>query len=233
MEKATFNVESHKKELQSYFNGVGFERWSAIYGQSDVSMVRRTIRDGHAIMMDQARTWLTEHKLPQDARILDAGCGTGLFSLSIAKLGFRTMSIDIAPQMVEKARQEAIKLGVVDRMEFKASDLEQVTGSYDAVVCFDVLIHYPAHGFKPMCTKLANMSKGPFIFTYAPYNRLLAFQHWVGGHFPKNERRTEIQMLKDSVVKETLEAAGMRINRTKRISHAFYHAALVEAVPIR
>ncbi|NTW50009.1 MAG: magnesium protoporphyrin IX methyltransferase, partial [Chlorobiales bacterium] len=91
----------------------------------------------------------------------------------------------------------------------------------------------PAHGFKPMCTKLANMSKGPFIFTYAPYNRLLAFQHWVGGHFPKNERRTEIQMLKDSVVKETLEAAGMRINRTKRISHAFYHAALVEAVPIR
>ncbi|NTV46505.1 MAG: magnesium protoporphyrin IX methyltransferase, partial [Chlorobiales bacterium] len=39
--------------------------------------------------------------------------------------------------------------------------------------------------------------------------------------------------LKDSVVKETLEAAGMRINRTKRISHAFYHPALVEAVPKR
>ena len=46
---------------------------------------------------------------------------------------------------------------------------------------------------------LSSLTKGSVIFTYAPYNNILAFQHWLGGYFPKKERRTTIQMLRTSM----------------------------------
>mgnify|MGYP000269925098 CR=1 FL=1 len=36
---------NHKSRLLAYFDGQGFERWSAIYGDAEVSRIRRTIRD--------------------------------------------------------------------------------------------------------------------------------------------------------------------------------------------
>ncbi len=231
MGKAITDVEQHKEELQSYFNGVGYERWSAIYGQTEVSSIRKTVRDGHAMMMEQARNWLLAYNLPKDARILDAGCGTGLFSIQMAKDGYHMISMDLAEQMVEKAKDEAQKAGVADRIEFGVSDLESIEGSYDAVVCFDVLIHYPEKGFKAMCSKLARMSKGPFIFTYAPFNGLLAFKMWMGEFFPKNDRRMNLQMMKEPFVEECLALGGKKMVKHEKIHHGFYHTALVESNP--
>jgi len=231
MGKEIVDVELHKEELQSYFNGIGFQRWSAIYGQKDVSSIRKTVRDGHAQMMQQAEDWLMTHNLPKGATILDAGCGTGLFSIAIAKRGFNVTAIDIAAQMVEQAKVDAKREGVDDRINFNVGDLESISGSFDAVVCFDVLIHYPAKGFKQMCSKMAKMSKGPFIFTYAPYNGMLAFKMWLGEFFPKNDRRMNLQMMKDDTVAESLRMGGKRLNQQAKIHHGFYHAALIESVP--
>ncbi len=231
MGKEITDVELHKEELQSYFNGVGYERWAAIYGEHEVSAIRKTVRDGHALMMSQAENWLISHNLPKDARILDAGCGTGLFSIELAKKGFNIISVDIAEQMVEKAKIEAEKARVLDRIEFGVSDLESIQGSYDAIVCFDVLIHYPPKGFKTMCSKLASMSNGPFIFTYAPYNSFLAFKMWIGEFFPKNDRRMNLQMMKEPFVEESLALGGKKVIKHEKIHHGFYHTALVEAVP--
>src|SRR5215218_1065665 len=94
--KMTDIAQQHKSRLRDYFNGIGFERWSAIYGQAEVSRIRQTIRAGHAVMLAQAEQWLVE-ALRADERstikdestathpsssalrpssILDAGCGT-------------------------------------------------------------------------------------------------------------------------------------------------------------
>lgn len=226
-----FDPTQHKAQLQSYFNGVGFDRWSAIYGQGNLKGVRRSVREGHAMMMERAEAWLSEHALPTGARVFDAGCGTGLFSLRLAQRGFLVTAADIAPQMVQTARAAAEQAGLGGQVRFVVGDLEVIGGQYDAVVCFDVLIHYPRPGFAQMCTHLAHICRGPLIFTYAPHNNLLAMKHWVGGHFPRAQRRTEIQMMPEAFVKHTLEEIGMMVRRSVRISCGFYHVALLEALP--
>jgi magnesium-protoporphyrin O-methyltransferase len=228
MSSTSFNAEEHKNMLRSYFNGQGYQRWASIYGSDKLSTVRNTVRQGHAVMMDRAFGWIEQLGLPKGAHILDAGCGTGLFSIRLAKAGYRVTSADIASQMVEKTKADATAAGVAGNMEFQVESIESVGGSYDAVVCFDVLIHYPSEGFIQAFANLSKLTKGPVIFTYAPYNNILAFQHWLGGYFPKKERRTTIQMIRDEQMQQAMQGAGMEIKRKEKISFGFYHTMLME-----
>ncbi|NJP07024.1 MAG: hypothetical protein HC837_16075 [Chloroflexaceae bacterium] len=94
-----------------------------------------------------------------------------------------------------------------------------------------MLIHYGDEAFRQLCLRLAHASRGPLIITYAPYNRLLAAMHWVGGHFPQSQRRTDIQMASESLVHNVLDEASRQITRSVRISCGFYHVQLIEALP--
>jgi magnesium-protoporphyrin O-methyltransferase len=222
------HTSSHQDQLQTYFNGVGFERWAAIYGQGPLSRIRRTIREGHTRMLAQAEAWLTERGTP--GALLDAGCGTGLFSIAMAQRGWRVTALDLAPRMVAAARHAAQQAGVTDRITFVEGDLEAAAGQFTAVACFDVLVHYPQPTFAQLCTHLARHAMGSLLLTYAPYNRLLAALHWVGGRFPKGQRRTEIQMIPAATVATILADAGLKVRRSRNISHGFYHVTLIEAV---
>lgn len=251
------NHELHKTQLQSYFDGEGFARWKLIYGEGPISGVRKSVREGHGRVVAQTLTWLGETRRHGDGEtqkhgdstissfplspsphlpvspsprlnsILDAGCGTGMLTLALAQQGWDVTAVDIAPQMVAATAAAAQAAGL--HVHMVTGDLEVVEGAFDAVVCLDVLIHYPAELFVPMLTGLAARTRGPLVFTYSPREPLLAALHWVGGRFPKPQRRTEIQMLPSSLVAGTLAQAGMHIRRETRVSAGFYHVALVEA----
>ena len=227
MNSSSFNVEEHKKMLQSYFNGQGFQRWASIYGNDKLSTVRSTVRQGHAVMMDKAFEWLQSTGLRKGSKVLDAGCGTGLFTIRLAKNGYLVKAADIASQMVNKTKEDAEKAGVAGNIEFEVNSIESVSGSFDAVVCFDVLIHYPAEGFANAFRNLSGLTKGPVIFTYAPYNTILAFQHWLGGFFPKKERRTTIQMIRNEEMQRVLAELGLKVVNSQKISFGFYHTMLM------
>jgi magnesium-protoporphyrin O-methyltransferase len=223
------DLTQHKAQLQAYFDGIGFERWAAIYGDAQLSRVRRSIRAGHTLMLARAAAWLDEANLPTGAHVLDAGCGTGLFSLALARRGLRVTAVDLAPQMIAAAQQQAERAGLAERISFHSGDLEQIDGRFDAVFCFDVLVHYPQPGFGQLCTRLAQRSRGPLLMTYAPHSSLLAALHWLGGRFPHGQRRTEIQMIPDRQVQQALAEGGMAVRRRARISRGFYHVSLLEA----
>lgn len=226
-----------KDQLRAYFDGIGFERWSAIYGEGKLSPIRRSIRDGHTAMLTHSLRWLRERfpQLPPSAQALDAGCGTGLFSTMLAQHGFQVTAVDIAAQMVAAAAQQVQQQQLHERVHFVVDDLESfsqrndVPQVYDLVACFDVLVHYPASAFVPLCTSLARMSRNMLLLTYAPYEPLLAALHRVGAYFPKSQRRTEIQMIPEQLVHQTLAAAGMQVQRSIRVSKGFYHVTLLEA----
>lgn len=219
----------HKARLRDYFDGLGFDRWSAIYGEGELSRVRRTIRAGHSAMLEVAAGWLDEAGAAPGALALDAGCGTGLWTLALARRGFAVTAVDIAPQMVGATERAAAEAGLAERVTALTGDLDAVGGRFDLVSCFDVVIHYPPEAALAMCAGLAERCKGRLLLTYAPWNPLLAALHWVGGRFPHSQRRTEIQMLRDRLVREALATAGMRVVRTRRVSSGFYHVTLLEA----
>lgn len=228
------DIAAHKTTLQEYFDGQGFERWSSIYGDGEVSGVRRTIREGHIRMLALAEAWMAAHlAVAKDTgavpTALDAGCGTGLLSVALAQGGSHVTAVDIAPQMADATSARAQDHGVADRVHAGASDLHATSGRFDAVACLDVLVHYPQPAFADLLGHLADRAERTLVFTYAPHKPLLAALHWVGGRFPKGQRRTEIQMIRASEVAATLIAHGMTIQRSARISHGFYHVTLVEA----
>ncbi|NTW03627.1 MAG: magnesium protoporphyrin IX methyltransferase [Oscillochloris sp.] len=224
------DIAQHKARLRHYFDGVGFARWSAIYGDAELSAVRKTIRAGHNVMLSTAESWL-DGAFPQASgkTALDAGCGTGLFTLALARRGFNVSAVDLAPQMASATAAAAEAVGLADRVTSWASDLDDVTGSYDMVNCFDVLIHYPSEPFVKMLSHLASLCRETLLFTYAPYRPFLAAMHRVGAYFPHSQRRTDIQMIHDATVRQTLAQVGMRLRRAERVGKGFYHVMLVEA----
>lgn len=56
---------------------------------------------------------------PPESRIVDIGCGTGAFSLRLARLGFSVTAVDLSPQMIrvllDKARRQGLKVQAVQQ----------------------------------------------------------------------------------------------------------------------
>jgi 2-polyprenyl-6-hydroxyphenyl methylase / 3-demethylubiquinone-9 3-methyltransferase len=75
-------------------------------------------------------------------RLLDIGCGGGLVSEPLARLGFAVTGIDAGEAMLEVARGHAAASGVaVDYRRSTAEDLAAAGARYDAVLALEVLEH--------------------------------------------------------------------------------------------
>lgn len=73
------------------------------------------------------------------AHVLDAGCGTGRYSVALAKRGFKVTGIDASPEQITEAtkRQE----GSETEVDFRVADIciLQAIPSVDAILCRGVL----------------------------------------------------------------------------------------------
>ena len=131
-----------KAEVKEYFNNEGFNRWNKIYSESgEVNKVQRDIRLGHQQTISKVLNWIAAEDNSQKT-VCDAGCGVGSLSLPMATKFKKVYASDISSSMTNEAsaRSKSLKIKNID---FKVSDLENLTGKYDTVVCIDVMIHYP------------------------------------------------------------------------------------------
>ncbi len=68
-------------------------------------------------------------------RLLDVGCGTGVVAITAARRGARVSAIDLTPQLLDRARENARTAGVqVDWHEGDAEQLPFQDGEFDVVV---------------------------------------------------------------------------------------------------
>jgi ubiquinone/menaquinone biosynthesis C-methylase UbiE len=75
---------------------------------------------------------------------LDVGCGTGFLSLELAGRGHRATGVDLAPSMLDLARQKATARGLAIRLEeADAENLPFPAGSFDLVISRHVLWTLP------------------------------------------------------------------------------------------
>jgi 2-polyprenyl-6-hydroxyphenyl methylase/3-demethylubiquinone-9 3-methyltransferase len=78
-------------------------------------------------------------------RLLDIGCGGGLVSEPLARLGFAVTGIDAGEAMLEVAQGHAAESGVaVDYRRMTAEDLAAAGERFDAVLALEVVEHVAA-----------------------------------------------------------------------------------------
>jgi len=72
--------------------------------------------------------------LPKGSRILDMGCGSGNFSVKLARLGYEVVGIDLSKEMLSLAKEKARKEGLsIEFHEMNVYDLKFDDESFDGV----------------------------------------------------------------------------------------------------
>jgi len=80
-----------------------------------------------------------------DHNILDVGCGGGILSESLAKLGAKVTGIDMGEEPLNIAKLHALESNVsVDYQRITAEEkAQEMPESYDIVTCMEMLEHVP------------------------------------------------------------------------------------------
>jgi SAM-dependent methyltransferase len=111
---------------------------------------------------------------------LDAGCGTGFHSILLSRLGVSVAGVDASPAMIERARENARRLGVAVTLHTGGfSEISSMaSGPFDAVFCLgNGLVHLLSEA--ELADALANFRSvlrpgGTLIVQVLNYDRILS-----------------------------------------------------------
>jgi magnesium-protoporphyrin O-methyltransferase len=223
--------QDDKTIVKNYFNATGFDRWRNIYGDGEVNKVQLDIRVGHQQTIDTVVGWLKDDENLSQLSICDAGCGVGSLTIPLAQEGATVFASDISAKMVAEAAERIkqvlknprnIRLGV--------QDLESIRGEYDAVICLDVLIHYPTNEAADMIQHLSSLAKTRLILSFAPKTFFLTILKRIGEFFPGPSKTTRAYQHKEEDIIKILQNNGFKIKRTGMTSTNFYYSRILEAI---
>lgn len=125
---------------------------------------RRNIRLEAIIELAESRLGTLQGK-----RILDLGCGPGLYTLEYARRGASVTGVDFSPAMLDLARRNAETAKLGSLIEYRQADL----ASYEAAETYDLIImsglteYLPKQGIPGLLTRLRGNMGGPMIVTFA------------------------------------------------------------------
>ncbi len=88
----------------------------------------------------RAQKILDKTRIQPTDRVLEIGCGTGLFTAMFAATGARIVAVDISPELLAKARLKNLPVEQVTFLEKRFEDCD-VDGPFDAVIGSSILHH--------------------------------------------------------------------------------------------
>jgi magnesium-protoporphyrin O-methyltransferase len=232
MPKASY--QERRGEIETYFDRTAADAWSKLTSDVKVSRIRETVRAGRDDMRQTLLSWLPDDLTGK--RLLDAGCGTGALAVEAARRGAEVVAIDVAPTLIEIARERAPKDLGSGSIRFEAGDmLDPAYGQFDHVVAMDSLIHYQPADVVNVLAGLAQRTSSSMLFTFAPKTLPLAIMHAVGRFFPRGDRAPAIQPVGMDALRGFVAAEpglrGWQPNRTRRIAVGFYTSQALELTP--
>lgn len=123
-------------------------------------------------------TKLRETSTYEKVRILDLGCGTGRFSIYLAKYGFDVFGIDIWPDFVRIARDKANEsqtTGIVNFVVGRSEELPHKSNLFDMIMVLDVLEH--VCDWQKTLSEIARVTKSGGIVLIETTNKMCPFQN--------------------------------------------------------
>lgn len=228
-EMPTHSFAARRGELEEYFDRTAAEAWKRLTSDAPVSGIRATVRAGREEMRKTLLAWLPEDL--SGSRVLDAGCGTGVMAMELARRGAEVVAIDVSESLVGHAAEAGRKQGG-PQPAFRVGDmLDPELGAFDHVVAMDSLIHYGADDIAAALGRLAPRVRAQLLFTVAPRTPLLLAMHNVGKLFPRSDRAPRIIPLADARLRSLARAsdalapfahaADHRVGRGFYTSHAY------------
>ena len=70
---------------------------------------------------------------------LDVGCGAGLLTEPLARLGAKVTGLDAAPELIAVARDHAAAQGL--EIDYRTGELAELDGQFDLITCMEVIEH--------------------------------------------------------------------------------------------
>jgi 2-polyprenyl-6-hydroxyphenyl methylase / 3-demethylubiquinone-9 3-methyltransferase len=88
-------------------------------------------------------------------RALDVGCGAGLLTEPLTRLGARATGVDAAPELIVAAREHAAAMGL--DIDYRERTVEETEGQFDLVTAMEVVEHVadPGAFLKALAKRLA------------------------------------------------------------------------------
>ena len=227
----TSNKNLEKSEVREYFNGTGFDRWRKIYSRSEeINTVQKNIRKGHQKTVDDVISYLKTYPNLKNKTFCDAGCGVGSLAIPLLRLGIKDLQLsDISSEMIKETKKRINKEDLNhSKIKYITSDLEQLQGLFDVVICLDVFIHYPQPVAEEMVKHLCDLSKEKLIVSFAPYTPILAVLKNIGKLFPGPSKTTRAYTLREKGIINAAKNKGFIVVQKKLNQAPFYFSKLIE-----
>ena len=133
--------------------------------------------------------------------------------------------------MISETKNRAKEAGLdLNKLNFRTSDLENLKGSFNTVICLDVFIHYPQREAEAMVKHLCQLSDERLIVSFAPYTFFLSLLKGIGQLFPGPSKTTRAYTLREKGIIEAANKSGFRVVRSKLNQAPFYFSKLIEFI---
>lgn len=147
----------------------------------------------------------------KNQRYLDVGCGSGNYTIALAKMGADITGLDVSEEMLTKARA---KQSALNWIQGDAKALPFADGSFDGVLCFLAIHHIrDLSAFFSEAFRILKPNGKFLIFTNSPTQFK---QLWLIEYFPKMiEKASGLLFEKDQLEKNLTDSGFEDINFEK------------------
>ena len=126
------------------------------------------------VRVNYSRTILFDHLkiIPNEKYALEVGCGGGVLSEEISKMGFYTTGIDPSEESINTARQHCALSGLnINYIQCYGESLPFKDNQFDIVFCCDVLEH--VRNLSKVISEISRVLIPGGVFIYDTFNRTL------------------------------------------------------------
>jgi len=199
---------TQKKETTDPLEIARFAQHSKQWWQPDGAF--KTLHDINPARLD----WIKQYIEPKNLRMLDVGCGGGILSEGLARLGATVTGLDVEEQALETAREHAKASSL--SIKYVCEPVESFEAEpFDAITCLEMLEHVEDPRMV-IDSAVALLKPGGFLFlstvnrTAKAYATVILAAEYVLSLLPRQTHSFE-RFIRPSELASSVRKAGLDV----------------------